>query len=269
MYIPTANEEKRIPVMQALIASNPLAALVTLGAAGLIASHIPMVLEADGSQFGLLRGHVARSNTQWSDLVPTVDALAIFAGPQHYISPSWYPAKAEHGKVVPTWNYAVVHAYGPVRVIEDKQWLRAHVSRLTTIHEARLPGTLENQRRSRGVSGIDVERNRWDRAIDQSTRRQMEAESEPQRKRSRRCSGRPSGTQYSREPRHEDPDGKELAKKTAIEALPGFFKIPDRCLTIYKRILIYWICEPGDLDLPRSRGSQPGWPSSNFWPARR
>ncbi len=139
MYIPTANEEKRIPVMQALIASSPLAALVTLGAAGLIASHIPMVLEADGSQLGLLRGHVARTNTQWSDLVPTVDALAIFAGPQHYISPSWYPAKAEHGKVVPTWNYAVVHAYGPVRVIEDKQWLRAHVSRLTSIHEGGFP----------------------------------------------------------------------------------------------------------------------------------
>jgi transcriptional regulator len=136
VYIPTANEEKRIPVMQAFIAANPLAALVTLGAAGLIASHIPMVLEGDGSPFGLLRGHVARSNTQWSDLSPTVDALAIFSGPQHYISPSWYSAKAEHGKVVPTWNYAVVHASGPVRVIEDKQWLRTHVSRLTTIHEA-------------------------------------------------------------------------------------------------------------------------------------
>lgn len=136
MYIPTANEEKRVPVMHALIASNPLAALVTMGASGLIASHIPMVLEDDGSPFGLLRGHVARSNTQWSDLSPTIDALAIFAGPQHYISPSWYPAKAEHGKVVPTWNYAVVHAYGPIRVIEDKHWLRAHVSRLTTIHEA-------------------------------------------------------------------------------------------------------------------------------------
>jgi transcriptional regulator len=136
VYIPTANEEKRVPVMHALIASNPLAALVTMGASGLIASHIPMVLEDDGSPFGLLRGHVARSNTQWSDLSPTIDALAIFAGPQHYISPSWYPAKAEHGKVVPTWNYAVVHAYGPIRVIEDKHWLRAHVSRLTTIHEA-------------------------------------------------------------------------------------------------------------------------------------
>ena len=139
MYIPTANEEKRVPVIHALIASNPLAALVTLGAAGLIASHIPMVLEDDGSPFGLLKGHVARSNAQWSDLAPTVDALAIFAGPQHYISPSWYPAKAEHGKVVPTWNYAVVHAYGPLKVIENAHWLRAHVERLTNIHEANSP----------------------------------------------------------------------------------------------------------------------------------
>lgn len=136
MYIPTANEEKRVPVMHALMVSHPLAALVTLGSGGLVASHIPMVLEDDGSPFCTLRGHVARSNTQWSDLAPSVDALAIFAGPQHYVSPSWYPVKAEHGKVVPTWNYAVVHAYGPLKVIEDKQWLRAHVSSLTDIHEA-------------------------------------------------------------------------------------------------------------------------------------
>ena len=139
MYIPTANEEKRIPVMQALIVSHPLATLVTLGAAGLLASHIPMTLEDDGSEFGILQGHVSRANTQWHDLVSSTDALAIFAGAQHYVSPSWYPAKAEHGKVVPTWNYAVVHAYGPVRVIEDAQWLRAHVERLTKIHEANFP----------------------------------------------------------------------------------------------------------------------------------
>jgi len=136
VYIPAANEEKRVPVLHALMVSHPLATLVTMGSGGLVASHIPMVLEEDGSPFGMLRGHVARTNTQWSDIVPSIDALAIFAGPNHYISPSWYPAKAEHGKVVPTWNYAVVHAYGPLKVIEDKQWLRAHVSRLTSIHEA-------------------------------------------------------------------------------------------------------------------------------------
>jgi transcriptional regulator len=123
-------------VMHALIKSQPLAALVTLGVDGLLASHLPMILEEDGSQFGILKAHVSRANTQWSDLLPAVHALAIFAGPHHYISPSWYPEKQEHGSVVPTWNYAVVHAYGPLKVIEDKQWLLTHVQTLTNTHEA-------------------------------------------------------------------------------------------------------------------------------------
>jgi transcriptional regulator len=136
MYIPKANEEKRIPVMHQMIGAHPLAALVTLGASGLFASHIPMVLEDDGSAFGVLKGHISRANTQWRDLSSTVDALAIFAGPQHYISASWYPGKEEHGKEVPTWNYAVVHAYGPLKVIEDADWLRSHLESLTNQHEA-------------------------------------------------------------------------------------------------------------------------------------
>jgi transcriptional regulator len=139
MYIPRANEENRISVMHALIVSQPLGTLVTLGTSGLFASHIPMVLEDDGSQFGVLKGHISRANTQWRDFVPTVDALAIFAGHQHYISPNWYPGKQEHGKEVPTWNYAVVHAYGPLKVIEDEQWLLTFLHRLTDIHEAESP----------------------------------------------------------------------------------------------------------------------------------
>lgn len=139
MYIPKANEENRVSVMRALMVSQPLATLVTLGASGLFASHIPMVLEDDGSQFGVLQGHMSRANRQWRDFVPTVDALAIFAGHQHYISPNWYPGKVEHGKEVPTWNYAVVHAYGPLKVIEDEHWLLMLVNRLTGIHEAASP----------------------------------------------------------------------------------------------------------------------------------
>ena len=139
MYIPRANEETRVPVMRALIEAHPLATLVTLGASGLFASHIPMVLEDDGSQFGVLKGHIARGNAQWRDFVSTVDALAIFAGHQHYITPNWYPGKKEHGKEVPTWNYAVVHAYGPLKVIEDEQWLMTFLNRLTNIHEAASP----------------------------------------------------------------------------------------------------------------------------------
>ncbi|HEY6301609.1 MAG TPA: FMN-binding negative transcriptional regulator [Terriglobales bacterium] len=139
MYIPRANEENRVSVMQALMVSHPLATLVTLGDSGLFASHIPMVLDHDGSQFGVLKGHISRANRQWRDFVPTVDALAIFAGHQHYISPNWYPGTKEHGKEVPTWNYVVVHAYGALRVIQDDDWLLTNVEKLTNIHEAGSP----------------------------------------------------------------------------------------------------------------------------------
>jgi transcriptional regulator len=139
MYVPRHNEEKRVPVMQALIVAHPLATLVTLGANGLFASHIPMVFADDGSEFGRLKGHISRANAQWRDLNPTVDALAIFAGHQHYVSPTWYSENGEHAKQVPTWNYAVVHAYAPLKVIEDDKWLLAHVTSLTNIHEAGFP----------------------------------------------------------------------------------------------------------------------------------
>jgi transcriptional regulator len=136
MYIPDSFREDRIPVLQEHIARKGFATLVTLGSAGLTASHIPMLLDAAGEPFGTLRGHLSRANGQWRDLSPDVEALAIFSGPQHYVSPSWYPSKAETGKVVPTWNYAVVHAYGYIRIVEDPEWLLRHVSSLTEAHEA-------------------------------------------------------------------------------------------------------------------------------------
>jgi transcriptional regulator len=139
MYIPRHNEEKRVSVMHELIVSQPLGTLVTLGSSGLFASHIPMILENGGSEFGVLKGHISRANKQWRDFVPTVDALAIFSGHQHYITPNWYPGTREHGKEVPTWNYVVVHAYGPLKVIEDKDWLLTNVEKLTNIHEAGSP----------------------------------------------------------------------------------------------------------------------------------
>ena len=139
MYIPRANEEKRVPVMHRLMAEHPLASLVTLGSSGLFATHLPVVIEQDGSEFGVLKGHISRANTQTKDLVADVDALAIFAGPQHYISATWYPGKLEDGEEVPTWNYAVVHAYGPLRMIEDAVWMRAHLESLTNTHEAASP----------------------------------------------------------------------------------------------------------------------------------
>jgi transcriptional regulator len=136
MYIPKLNEEKRLPVLHQLISSQPFASLVTLGSSGLFASHIPMVLEQDGSEFGTLKAHISRANQQWRDLPSSIDALAIFAGHHHYISASWYPGTKEHGKEVPTWNYVVVHAYGPLKRIEDPAWLRAHLEKLTDTHEA-------------------------------------------------------------------------------------------------------------------------------------
>jgi transcriptional regulator len=117
---------------------QPFASLVTMGSSGLFASHIPMVLEQNGAM-GQLRGHISRANTQWRDFTPSVEALAIFSGQQHYITPNWYPEKQETGKVVPTWNYVVVHAYGHMKVIEDGEWLMTHLQKLTSIHEAESP----------------------------------------------------------------------------------------------------------------------------------
>jgi transcriptional regulator len=138
MYIPRANQEDRIPVLHKLIEDQPFASLITMGSSGLFASHIPMVLKESGAM-GQLRGHISRANTQWRDYTPSVEALAIFSGPQHYITPNWYPEKQETGKVVPTWNYVVVHAYGYLKIIEDAEWLMAHLQTLTGIHEAESP----------------------------------------------------------------------------------------------------------------------------------
>jgi transcriptional regulator len=139
MYIPHANDEKRLPVLHQLIHAEPLAALVTLTSTGLVATHLPMVLDCTPDTLGILRGHVARANPQWRDLNSAVDALAIFSGPQHYITPTWYPGTYEHGKEVPTWNYVVVHAYGPLQIIHDEHWLLTHLKQLTAQSEVDVP----------------------------------------------------------------------------------------------------------------------------------
>jgi transcriptional regulator len=139
MYIPKHFDEPRIEVMHDLIRARPLATLVTLSASGLNANHIPLLLSTEPAPFGILRGHVARSNPMWSDLAKDVEVLAIFHGPDAYITPSWYASKQETGKVVPTWNYAVVHAYGRLRVIDDASWLRSQLEALTAHNEAVFP----------------------------------------------------------------------------------------------------------------------------------
>jgi len=136
MYLPKHFEEPRIDVLHALIRERPLSTLVALTARGLEANHIPLLHEAEPGPFGTLRGHVARGNPIWRDANEGVDVLAVFTGPEAYITPSWYPGKKVDGKVVPTWNYAVAHARGPLRVHDDPVWLRAHLEKLVASNEA-------------------------------------------------------------------------------------------------------------------------------------
>ena len=137
MYEPAAFKEHRIDVMHALIRAHPLATFVSMTARGMEANHIPMLIDAAPEPLGTLRGHVARSNPLWREFDPATEVLAVFQGPQGYITPSWYPSKGETGKVVPTWNYAVVHASGPLIVHDDAEWLRGLVMRLTESQESR------------------------------------------------------------------------------------------------------------------------------------
>jgi transcriptional regulator len=136
MYIPSHFREDRIEVLHQLIREHSLAALVTLGADGLMANHVPMVIDPDPAPWGTLRGHLARANPQWRDSKPDVAALAIFQGLSAYISPTWYPTKRETGRVVPTYNYVVVHAHGPLCFVDDVARLEKHLRILTAHHEA-------------------------------------------------------------------------------------------------------------------------------------
>ena len=139
MYIPKQFEEPRIEVMHELIRAYPLATLVTLASSGLNANHIPLHLLESPAPFGTLQGHVARANPILSDFEKNTEVLAVFHGPDAYITPSWYATKKETEKVVPTWNYAVVHAYGYVRVVDDATWLRTQLEALTAHNEAAFP----------------------------------------------------------------------------------------------------------------------------------
>jgi transcriptional regulator len=133
MYTPKHFEETRTEVMHAFIRQQPLGALVVPTAQGLTVEHVPFVIEAT-APLGVLKAHVARANPVWQQAL-TAEAVVIFQVPGRYISPSWYPTKKETGKVVPTWNYVVVHAHGQLRFTEDPVWLRAHLEQLVDAHE--------------------------------------------------------------------------------------------------------------------------------------
>lgn len=139
MYLPEHFREAEISVLHEAIRKCRLATLVTLNGGAIVASHIPMTLDPDPAPYGTIHCHLARANGQWRDAAADTEALAIFQGPNAYITPSWYAAKRETGKVVPTWNYVAVHAYGRVRFFDDAERLRGLVTRLTELHEGERP----------------------------------------------------------------------------------------------------------------------------------
>lgn len=138
MYLPPHFEQHDPAALHALMREHPLAALVSLGEDGLTADHLPLEFDAKAGEQGTLFGHVARANPLWRAAAGK-PVLVVFGGPQAYVSPSWYPSKAATHKVVPTWNYTVVHAHGVLQAVEDAPWLEALVGRLTDHHEAPRP----------------------------------------------------------------------------------------------------------------------------------
>ena len=134
MYQPDHFRAHDLPQMRALMRAKPFATLISAGPAGLQATHLPTVLRDDEPD-GVIECHLARANPHWKDLAGGNQTLLIFHGPEGYITPNWYPSKAAHGKVVPTWNYAVVHATGRPEVMKEKAWLLRHVGELTAQQE--------------------------------------------------------------------------------------------------------------------------------------
>jgi transcriptional regulator len=150
MYQPPAFREDRIEVQHALMRAHPLGLLITAGPGGLIANPFPFLLDSKASEggaaskegdaskqeLGTLRLHIARANPQWRELEAVEECLVVFQGPQDYVTPSWYATKRETGKVVPTWNYATVHAWGRPQIMNDDAWLRRQIEGLTGSRES-------------------------------------------------------------------------------------------------------------------------------------
>ena len=164
MYQPVHFREDRRAVQHELIRAHSLGLLVTGGPGGLQANHVPFLIDDDGSQHGTLRAHLARANPQAAELAAVEECMVVFQGPQTYISPSLYPTKREHGKVVPTWNYITVHAWGRPRVIDDPVWLRRQIEDLTAHKEetSAMPWKVSDAPESfvasqiKGVIGVEI-----------------------------------------------------------------------------------------------------------------
>ncbi|HWJ69514.1 MAG TPA: FMN-binding negative transcriptional regulator [Sphingobium sp.] len=150
MYLPKIYEETRLDVLHDLIRAHALGTWVSANETELDVHHIPFVLDPSRGAFGTLVGHVARANPVWKAAATKLPSAIIFRGPQAYITPSWYPSKHEHGKAVPTWNYAVVTVHGRAEFIDDRAWLYSHLAELTDTHEASqaLPWTIDDAPRA-------------------------------------------------------------------------------------------------------------------------
>ncbi|MCC2959726.1 FMN-binding negative transcriptional regulator [Massilia sp. IC2-278] len=165
MYIPAHFAESRPEVLHDLIRRHPLGMLVTHGAAGLDANHLPFELDAASGSLGTLAGHVARANPVWQQLRDGDEVMVIFRAADAYISPNWYPSKHEQHRQVPTWNYMVAHVHGRVRIVDDERFVRGIVGRLTKTHEASqaLPWKMADSPREfidgllQAIVGIEIE----------------------------------------------------------------------------------------------------------------
>jgi len=134
MFMPDHFRVEDNAEMHALMRAHPFAALVSMTPSGLYGTHLPTVLKNEGP-FGTIECHLARANPHWKDLAKGEEAMMIFQGAEGYITPNWYATKAQTGKAVPTWNYAIVHAYGRPATMNDKDWLKRHVTELSDQQE--------------------------------------------------------------------------------------------------------------------------------------
>lgn len=139
MYVPAHFDEPRTEVLHDLIRQHPFGMLVTHGANGLDANHIPFELNAEQGGMGMLTAHVARANSVWQVVANGEEVLIVFRVADAYVSPNWYPSKHESHKQVPTWNYMVAHAHGRITIRDDERFVRGMVARLTRTHEASQP----------------------------------------------------------------------------------------------------------------------------------
>lgn len=139
MYQPQHFKDDDLAAQHGIIRDHPLGMLVSAGPGGLVANPVPFTLYPNEGPFGTLRCHIAKANQQWRELQSVDECLVVFQGPQAYITPSWYATKRETGKVVPTWDYATVHAWGRPVVTDDQAWLRRQIDDLTAVNEGGLP----------------------------------------------------------------------------------------------------------------------------------